>query len=50
MSGDTDDSFNLGLAVTKKTLKLYTDFYSSDIIISSPLGLRLVLGAQACAC
>ena len=45
--GDINDSFKLGMAVTKKTLKLYTDFYSSDIIISSPLGLRLVTGTEA---
>ena len=44
--GDTDDSFKLGIAVTKKTIKLYTDFYSSDIIITSPLGLRLVTGVE----
>ena len=39
-------SFKLGIAVTKKTLKLYTDFYNSDIIIASPLGVRLVLGTE----
>ena len=44
--GDVDDSFKLGICVTKKTLKLYTDFYSSDIIITSPLGLRLVTGVE----
>jgi len=44
--GDVDDSFKLGISVTKKTLKLYTDFYSSDIIITSPLGLRLVTGVE----
>lgn len=44
--GDTDDGFKLGMAVTKKTLKLYSDFYSSDIIVASPLGLRMVLGVE----
>jgi len=45
-TGDIGDSFKLGIAVTKKSLKLYSDFYNSDIIIASPLGLRLVLGVE----
>ena len=44
--GDCDDDFKLGLGVTKSSLKLYTDFYSSDIIIASPLGLKLVIGDE----
>lgn len=44
--GDTDDAFKIGLAVTKKTLKLYSDFYSSDVILASPLGLRMVIGVD----
>lgn len=44
--GNTDDTFKIGLSITKKTLKLYSDFYSSDIIISSVLGLRMVIGAE----
>lgn len=44
--GNTDDTFKIGISITKKTLKLYTEFYSSDIIISSLLGLRMLIGAE----
>lgn len=42
-AGNTDDSFRIGLAVTKKSLKLFTDFYDSDIVICSPLALRMMI-------
>uniref|UniRef100_A0A1B6LTA9 U3 small nucleolar RNA-associated protein 25 homolog n=2 Tax=Graphocephala atropunctata TaxID=36148 RepID=A0A1B6LTA9_9HEMI len=45
-TGDTDDNFKIGISVTKKSIKLYTDFYSADIIIASPLGLRRIVGAE----
>ena len=32
--------------MSKKQLKLYTEFYSSDVIIASPLGLRMVIGSE----
>ncbi|XP_014229058.1 digestive organ expansion factor homolog [Trichogramma pretiosum] len=44
--GNTDDTFKIGISITKKALKLYSDFYSSDIIISSILGLRMTIGAE----
>ena len=44
-SGNTEDTFRIGISLTKKSMKLYSPFYSSDILIASPLGLRLILGA-----
>ncbi|KAG8222130.1 hypothetical protein J437_LFUL002127 [Ladona fulva] len=45
-SGNADDNFKLGLSITKKSLKLYSDFYASDILLASPLGLRVLIGAE----
>lgn len=44
--GNIDDKFRIGVSISKKALKLYEDFYSSDIIIASPLGLSEIIGAE----
>uniref|UniRef100_A0A915Q7K8 U3 small nucleolar RNA-associated protein 25 homolog n=1 Tax=Setaria digitata TaxID=48799 RepID=A0A915Q7K8_9BILA len=44
MSGNIDDCFRIGIAIAKKSLKLYTAFDESDILIASPLGLRMIVG------
>uniref|UniRef100_A0A3B4HA89 U3 small nucleolar RNA-associated protein 25 homolog n=1 Tax=Pundamilia nyererei TaxID=303518 RepID=A0A3B4HA89_9CICH len=45
-TGNVDDHFRIGVSILKGSMRLYAPFYSSDIIITSPLGLRTVLGAE----
>ncbi|XP_036398601.1 digestive organ expansion factor [Megalops cyprinoides] len=45
-SGNVDDHFRIGVSILRRSMRLYAPFYSSDIIITSPLGLRTVLGTE----
>ncbi|XP_049337557.1 U3 small nucleolar RNA-associated protein 25 homolog isoform X2 [Astyanax mexicanus] len=45
-SGNVDDHFRIGVSIMKRSMRLYSPFYSSDIIVASPLGLRTLLGVE----
>uniref|UniRef100_A0A1I7XTN0 Uncharacterized protein n=1 Tax=Heterorhabditis bacteriophora TaxID=37862 RepID=A0A1I7XTN0_HETBA len=46
LTGNNDDCFRVGIALSKKTLKLFEPFEKSDILLCSPLGLRMILDGE----
>lgn len=36
----------VGVAILQRSIRLYAPFYSSDILIASPLGLRTIIGGE----
>lgn len=42
-SGNQDDAFKMGMRYQGGRLHLYTPFYTSDVIVASPLGLNIML-------
>jgi U3 small nucleolar RNA-associated protein 25 len=42
--GNIDDCFRIGISLAQRSVRLYAEFYRSEIIIASPLGLRINIG------
>ena len=38
--GNVEDHFRMGVSFSSRSVKLFTEFYSSDVILISPLALR----------
>lgn len=45
--GNSDDHFRIGIKITRGSVRLYSDFYESDIIVASPLALATKLSEDA---
>ena len=43
MTGELNDAFRIGISLGSRGVRLYAPFHASDIIVASPLGLKLLL-------
>ena len=43
MTGELNDAFRVGVSLGSRGVRLYAPFHASDIIVASPLGLKLLL-------
>lgn len=41
--GNSNDFFCLGLKFSRKSVKLYSSLYASDVLVASPIGLLMIL-------
>jgi U3 small nucleolar RNA-associated protein 25 len=44
--GNNDDAFQIGISLSRKALRFYSEYHHADIILASPLGLRQQLGDE----
>uniref|UniRef100_A0A182N050 U3 small nucleolar RNA-associated protein 25 homolog n=1 Tax=Anopheles dirus TaxID=7168 RepID=A0A182N050_9DIPT len=45
-AGNIDDNFRLSIAFNRSSMRLYARYYASDVMIASPLALRMAIGAK----
>jgi len=44
--GQSNDAFRMGMSFGQRSVKFFSPFYASDLVVASPLGLRMITGAK----